>query len=138
MTAQNQGCSVQPMKYYERLAIARKHARLTQTQLAEKLGVAKNGKPIMTQANISKLETNPRINGSIHTLKLAKICGVSPDWLAYEEGEMMDNIYVPDVKLKQLLMIAQGLPEYGKDKAIKEVAGIAELIAHASNAVTKK
>lgn len=126
------------MKYCERLAKARKYASLTQAQLAVRLGVDKKGKPIMTQANISKLETNPRIKGSIHTLKLAKICGVSPDWLAYEEGEMLDSIYVSDDKLKRLLMIAQNLPEYGKDKAIKELTGIAELIAHASNAVTKK
>ncbi len=126
------------MKYCERLAIARKHAGLTQTQLAERLGVDEKGKPIMTQANISKLETSPKIKGSIHTLKLARACGVSPDWLAYGEGEMIDGLYVSDDKLKHLLMIAQELPEYGKDKAIKEVAGIAELIAHASHAARKK
>lgn len=122
------------MNFGERLTTARKHAGLTQAELSEKLGLDDAGKPLMSQSNISALERDPKTKGSLHTVKLARVCGVNPDWLAYEEGEMVDGLYVRDNKLKQLLMIAQELPEYGKDKAIKEVTDIAEFIQHAARA----
>ena len=44
-----------------------------------------------TQANISGLETNPNSAGSLLTVQLAMACGVRPEWLAMEEGPMVNE-----------------------------------------------
>jgi len=67
------------MKYGERLKSARVSAKLTQTELGDKVGV--------TQANISKLEIG-QAEGSEYTVQFASVCGVSPEWLATGIGEM--------------------------------------------------
>ena len=120
------------MNYGERLSRAREYAKITQAELSARLGKDAEGKDLMSQSNISALERDPKTKGSLHTVKLAKACGVNPEWLAYEEGEMIPNyIQVEDKKLMKLHRIAQELPEFGIDKAIKEVADIAELIKQA-------
>lgn len=107
----------------DRLKAARRHAKLhTQEQLAKKSGVS--------QQTISKIERG-MVDSSGFVVHLAKACGVRPEWLAMEDGEMVDGLYVQDEKLKRMLMIAQDLPEYGKDKAIKELVDIAEFIQQA-------
>lgn len=63
------------MNFAERLKKARKHAKLTQPQLAEKL------KGLMTQQNISLLE-NGVSKGTEYTVQLANACNVNPNWLA--------------------------------------------------------
>lgn len=138
LTINKHGCNVARMTYGERLEKALKHANLTQAALAAIVGVDQNGKPRVTQANISKIITNPKNTGSKHTARFARACGVSEDWLAYGEGEMLDGIYVHDEKLKRMLMIAQELPEYAKDRAIKELADLAEFVEHAEHAQAAK
>lgn len=64
-----------------RLKQARKHAGLTQGQLAAAL----NG--LMTQQNISLLESETT-TGTEYIVQLAIACGVSPEWLAMGKGEM--------------------------------------------------
>lgn len=63
----------------QRLFDARKHAALTQMELAKAVGV--------TQSNLSELEKKGA--GSALTPALAKRCGVSTQWLAYGSGDML-------------------------------------------------
>ena len=65
----------------ERIRAARKHAQLTQVQLAGRVGI--------TQQVLARLERD----GASSTKALALIaveCCVSPRWLATGEGEMLD------------------------------------------------
>lgn len=62
-----------------RLKLARKHAGLTQKQLAPLAG--------MSQSNLSELETVAHESGK--TVQLAAVCGVNAHWLATGEGEML-------------------------------------------------
>lgn len=110
------------MRYGERLKAARNHAGLTQTELAERCGIA--------QPTISELESTD--GGSAYTTRLARACGVSPDWLADEIGEMQPSgIFVTDPKLIAAHKVMQDLPGYGKDAAIKAIVETAELIERA-------
>jgi transcriptional regulator with XRE-family HTH domain len=70
------------MKYGERLKIARKHAELSQAALAERAGVS--------QPTVHYLEdVANNAQGSEHTTRFARACGISADWLSDEIGEMM-------------------------------------------------
>lgn len=120
------------MTYGERLEKAIQAAGLTQAKLAELVGKDPDGNPRVTQANISKLITNKKTTGSKHTAKFARVLGVSEDWLAYEEGDMKNGIYVRGDKMKHLLMVAQELPEYAVDDAIKDLDQMAKLIKKAT------
>lgn len=113
------------MTFGERLVAAMAYKKIDQTELAKITGIS--------QPTISKIVLG-YTESSTFTVQLAVTCGVRPEWLAMESGEMVDGLYVHDEKLKQLLMIAQDLPEYGKDKAIREVTEIAEFIEHAARA----
>lgn len=124
-------CNLISMKYGERIKVARKFAKLTQPQLAEKL----NG--LLGQQGISYLE-NSDATGSEFTVHIAIACGVRPEWLAMEEGEMTDGLYVSDERLKHALLIMQALPDYAVDKAIKEIDSLAEFVQHATQAATTK
>jgi transcriptional regulator with XRE-family HTH domain len=65
----------------ERLYMARTHAKLSQTRLAELAG--------MSQGNLGELEW--KADGSVAAVRLAMACGVRPEWLAEGEGEMVDR-----------------------------------------------
>jgi transcriptional regulator with XRE-family HTH domain len=67
--------------YGERIFTARKHAKLTQIELAKAVGMA--------QSTLGELEYVG--NGSTYTAQIAKACGVRPDWLARGEGAMIDS-----------------------------------------------
>lgn len=71
--------------YGERLFQARRHARLTQAQLAQKAG--------LSQSNLAELEHQGQ--GSARTPQIAKATGVRVDWLADGEGEMLAEPEVP-------------------------------------------
>jgi transcriptional regulator with XRE-family HTH domain len=58
---------------------ARKHAKLTQTEAARRVG--------MIQGTLSGLEATAE--GSTLVVKFAKVYGVSPYWLALGEGPMV-------------------------------------------------
>lgn len=68
------------MLYGKRLKLARAHAQLTQSVLADRAGCK--------QTNISKLEIGVA-RGSEYTVQFALACGVSPAWLAIEGDEPM-------------------------------------------------
>lgn len=119
LTADNCGCRFSKMNYGERLIKAREHAKLTQAQLSERLGKDADGKDYMSQSNISALERDPKTKGSLHSVKLARACGVTPDWLAYEQGEMVDGLHVDDERIKRgVEMLEQLKAEYRLDDAL--------------------
>lgn len=67
------------MELKDRIKIARKHANLTQLQLAERAG--------LDQTSISNLERG-KSQGSNFTAQIAAACQVSAIWLAEGRGEM--------------------------------------------------
>ncbi|BFT63244.1 S24 family peptidase [Pseudomonas moorei] len=68
------------MEYKERVKAARKHAKLTQGQLGQLVGI--------DQASVSDLERG-RSQRSSYNATIAKACGVSALWLESGEGEML-------------------------------------------------
>lgn len=76
------------MNYSSRIKSARKHAGLTQAELASRVGV--------TQASISDLERGKSAS-STFTATLAKACRVSAEWLATGEGQMFSDSLESDV-----------------------------------------
>jgi transcriptional regulator with XRE-family HTH domain len=80
LTHYNNVCSFARMTFAERLKQARKHAKLSQIALADKAGV--------TQQTISNIEQGIQ-EKSTDVVQLAIACGVRPEWLAIEEGEMV-------------------------------------------------
>nr|WP_317629792.1 LexA family transcriptional regulator [Pseudomonas entomophila] len=69
------------MEYKDRVKAARKHARLTQVELAKLVGI--------DQASISDLERG-RSSRSSYNASIAKACGVSALWLENGKGEMLE------------------------------------------------
>lgn len=65
------------MELKDRLKLARKEAGLTQTELAERVGIK--------QASVSEIERGVT-HSSTHVMTMAVVCGVDPFWLAYGEG----------------------------------------------------
>lgn len=126
LTAENRSCKFGNMNYGERLIRAREHAKLTQAQLSERLGKDADGKDLMSQSNISALERDPKTKGSLHTVKLARACGVNPDWLAYEEGDMVSARYTEDPKARAVMLAMQQMPEYKKDMLVAASNTLAE------------
>lgn len=68
------------MKLSERIKAARKHAGLSQSQLADRVGIA--------QTAISQLESGKTLRSS-YLLQIAEACGVAPMWLATDMGGML-------------------------------------------------
>lgn len=69
----------------DRLFQARKHAKLTQPQLASAVGMAQG---TLAEAERSGL-------GSSFTAQIARVCGVRAEWLATGLGEMLEAGYWP-------------------------------------------
>lgn len=67
------------MNISDRIQTARKHARLTQKELADRVGIS--------QTAIHKLECG-RSKSSRRTVTIALTCGVDPIWLDTGRGEM--------------------------------------------------
>ena len=78
------------MNYSTRIKAARKHAGLTQAELASRAGV--------TQTSISDLERGKSASSSF-TATLAKVCRVSALWLETGEGKMVPDMRNPDGSL---------------------------------------
>lgn len=73
----------------DRVKKARKHAGLTQTQLAKKVGTS--------QGAISDIE-NDRNKDSSSLYDISKVTGVSADWLIKNQGEMLDKPKKPSIE----------------------------------------
>lgn len=75
------------MNYSQRIKTARNHAGLTQSDLAQLVGI--------DQTSISNLERG-KSQGSSHTASIARACGVSAIWLEAGIGEMTADFAVID------------------------------------------
>lgn len=76
MQAKRQTIKLRAMELKDRLKQARKRAGLTQSELAQRVGIQ--------QASISEIERG-LTRSSAHLIKIARVCGVDPAWLA--EGD---------------------------------------------------
>lgn len=108
------------MRYGERLRTARTHAKLTQQQLADKIN------NVCTQENISKLERSDA-TGSEFTAQFAEACGVGSMWLAAEQGDMVDGLYVHDERIKHLVQVCQDLADYDVQRLVQAGDALKEL-----------
>ncbi|MCK9386050.1 MAG: helix-turn-helix domain-containing protein [Nevskia sp.] len=117
--------SFEPMKYGERLRLAREKAELTQQELAERVG--------MKQPSLAYLE-NPAKNakGSEFTVKLSRVLGVSVDWLDDEIGEMTPTLYsTSNPTLVEILQALEPRAEYGTaplSKDDEQILGVADYL----------
>lgn len=68
------------MEFKDRIKAARRHGKVTQVQLAGRLGI--------DQSSVSNLESGKSASSS-YSYQIAKICGVNPDWLVMGTGEMI-------------------------------------------------
>lgn len=108
------------MRYGERLQKAMDFAKLKQYELADMVGIK--------QPSISHLINGQNVTGSEYTVQLAIACGVRPEWLAMEEGEMVDGLYVHDERIKRGVQILEQLQsEYRLDDAIELLNSVAKL-----------
>lgn len=115
------------MKYGERLKLARERAKLSQQALADLVG--------MKQPSLSHLE-NPEkeADGSEFTVKIARVLGVSVDWLDDEIGEMLASEEEElDPRIEHVMKVMQSLPPYAVDAGVREIDSLAELINHIPN-----
>lgn len=80
------------MEFKERIKTARQHAKLNQTELAERAG--------LTQTSISDLERG-KSKATAFAAQIASVCGVSPMWLAEGVGDMLkgvSNVSMSDIR----------------------------------------
>lgn len=114
------------MKYCERLKQARSYAKLTQQQLVDKMGVKKDGTPLMAQPNIAKMELSQAAKGSIYSANIAEACGVSATWLTNEVGDMIKNNYLLDAPATQMVELMENMDTITKYRLIKIGATLTE------------
>lgn len=114
-TLNKHGCNVQSMKFSERLKAARKYAELTQQQLVDKLPLRADGKAMMSQANLAKMEKNEKTEGSNFSYYIAIACGINPEWLINEAGSMTSQPYTTQDSIEQkVLAVMAPMSEYEK------------------------
>lgn len=119
LTAYSRGSNLRQMNFGERLYKAREHAKLTQEELAKKSCVK--------QGTISKIERGDT-DSSTFTVQLATACGVRPEWLAMEQGEMVDGLYVDDARIKRGVEILEQMKaEHRLDDALELLNSVAKL-----------
>lgn len=75
------------MEYKDRIKAARKHAKLTQVELAKRVGI--------DQTSVSDLERG-KSQSSSYNARIAVACGVNPLWLEDGIGEMVASISTPN------------------------------------------
>jgi transcriptional regulator with XRE-family HTH domain len=113
------GRSNRRMTLGERLRKARKHAGMTQDQLGE---LAECG-----QAVISKIERGDQ-EASAYVVKLARVCGVSADWMYDETGPMLPGKRVEQLPkpLQTILHAAENLDAQEQYRAARLIGTLAE------------
>lgn len=99
----------------ERLKQARKHAKMTQVDLAKAVDAK--------QGAISDLE-NGRNHSSTKLIQMALCTGVNPEWLSTGKGEMLNTEHRSGVSAKNSETIL--CPVYGYEE-IKKLAGGAQV-----------
>ncbi|MFJ2981225.1 MULTISPECIES: XRE family transcriptional regulator [unclassified Pseudomonas] len=100
------------MNLSERIKQARKHAGLTQRELADQVGIA--------QTAISQLESG-KTQRSSYLMAIAKTCGVSSAWLAEGWGPMLRDPAMMAALIKSgdiSLEVAPELAKYGQEPGV--------------------
>lgn len=95
----------------ERLYQARKHAKLTQPQLAGKVG--------LSQSTIGELEWKGE--GSSRTAQIATACGVRAEWLATGAGPMLDDRQQQPNEIKEISAALEKLKPHQIEWAMKSI-----------------
>lgn len=101
----------------KRLRAARLYAGLTQADLAEKAGVA--------QSAVSRIEREEAETSGFVVL-FAKICGVRSEWLALNDGEMLNYSKKYDKKIEAVMLLMENMPEYKKDILLNTSTALTE------------
>lgn len=115
------------MKFCERLKLARTYAKLTQQELVDRLGTKEDGRPLMAQSNLAKMELSQEAKGSIYSAIIANVCQVNPLWLANEIGEMTENQYMNNNSLEaKVLHAMQNMDAATKYQLVKISDSLAE------------
>lgn len=129
LTAHSMGSNLRRMNFGDRLKRARSYANLTQQGLADKSGVK--------QGTISKIERGDA-DSSTFIVQLSKACGVSSEWLAVGDGQMLsptsstsqDEEVLEMIKknpaLLRLLKVAEPLAEYQIDSLVSTSTAFAK------------
>lgn len=100
------------MKLSERIRAARRHAGLTQRELADKIGIA--------QTAISQLESG-KTQRSTYLLAIASVCNVSSFWLAEGKGPMLRDPAAIEALIQSgdiSLDVAPELARYAQDPGV--------------------
>ncbi|MFP5300091.1 helix-turn-helix transcriptional regulator [Cobetia sp. SIMBA_158] len=84
-----------PMEFKDRLKAARKYAKLTQVQLAERVGI--------DQTSVSDLERG-KSRKTGYAAEIAHVLGVSARWLTTGEGEMLEPGTAPRSDASELVL----------------------------------
>lgn len=112
------------MDFAQRIKAARKHAHLTQAELAKRVD--------LPQQVISKLERGKQYETAA-IAKIAFACGVNTSWLDSGDGEMMGL----NPRIAHLNKLLEGQPEYVIDEAIKNITSDIELLKKAKQNCTQ-
>lgn len=108
------------MDFAQRIKAARKHAHLTQVELAKRVN--------LPQQVISKLERGKQYETAA-IAKIASACGVNTSWLDRGDGEMMGM----NPRITHLNKLLEGQPDYVIDEAIKNITSDIELLKKAKD-----
>lgn len=111
LIASNLGYIFTRMRFGQRLKRARSFAKLTQSELSERISLL--GDLTCSQVNISKLERSETATGSEFTVQFAICCGISATWLATGRGHMIDDSAVA---------VADDTPAYAEPRPIEHNA----------------
>ncbi|MBF0095978.1 MAG: helix-turn-helix domain-containing protein [Magnetococcales bacterium] len=87
------------MNFGERISAARKNAKFTQKELADRVGIS--------QTAVHKLEKN-RSKSSRRTVTIALVCGVDPIWLETGRGEVTLGGARPGMSAEELNHAVEG------------------------------
>lgn len=105
----------------ERLYAARKHAKLTQPQLAKAAGMA--------QSTLGELEWIG--DGSSKTAQLAAACGVRAEWLATGNGLMVDEEKRLHPEVAEMAKHINDLPKKKRDLVLLAIRNSVTLVNEA-------
>ena len=95
----NNSCNLMNMKLNERVKAAREYAGMTQEEMVEKIKDLP-GVESFTQQALDKLELG-MTKKSAFIIHIAHLSGINPQWLAFGQGNMLDQKFtVADTKAK--------------------------------------
>lgn len=110
----------QNMTFFERLKLALRLKKKSQSGLAKAIGVSPSA---ITQW---KSDAPEKKYDAMNILKAAEELGTTPKWLLTGAGEMF-----PNTRIEQIKKILTGQNEFVLDEAVKDIASLVELLSKA-------